>query len=149
MVYALRPLASQVFDLYIRTMPDGDQDVMRRPEMKRMFIDDLLRASRPQLHAPIYDAVLFVRPWGFSLRDIRVPIRFWHGDADEIVPLAHGEHQSALVPDSELNVRPGEGHMGSLDAAEEIIDKILDLWPRQAKRRRARERRAAPGRRAR
>ena len=132
-MFALRPLASQAFDLFIGTMPEGDQEVMSRPEMKHMFMDDLLRASRLQLHAPLYDLVLFTRPWGFSLRDIRVPIRFWHGDADHLVPLAHGEHQAALVPDSDLQVRPREGHMGSLDAAEEILDSILGLWPRQKK----------------
>jgi pimeloyl-ACP methyl ester carboxylesterase len=130
-VYALRPLSSQVFDLFIGTMPEGDQKVMRRPEMKQMFIDDLLRASRPRLHAPIYDMVLFARPWGFSLRDIRVPIRFWHGDADHLVPLEHGQHQARLVPDSDLKIRPQEGHLGSLDAAEEILDTLLGLWPRR------------------
>jgi pimeloyl-ACP methyl ester carboxylesterase len=129
MTYSVRPLASQAFDLFITTMPEGDQDVMWRPEMKEMFLDDMLRAGRQQLHAPIYDIVLFSRPWEFCLRDIRVPIRFWHGDADHIVPLAHGEHQATLVPDSELKIRPREGHMGSLDAAEEILDTILDLWP--------------------
>jgi len=129
-VFALRPLASPAFDLFIGTMPEGDQQVMRRPEMKQMFIEDMLLASRPQLHAPIYDMVLFARPWGFSLKDVRVPIRFWHGDADHIVPLDHGEHQARLVPDSDLKVRPREGHMGNLDAAEEILETILGLWPR-------------------
>lgn len=143
--YVLRPLASQSFDLFISTMPEGDQDVMYRPEMKEMFIDDMLRAGRSQLHAPVYDIVLFSRPWGFLLRDIRVPIRFWHGDADAIVPLAHGEHQAALVPDSDLKVRPREGHMGNLDAAEEIIDTILRLWPRSKKLRPLRSSKATPG----
>jgi pimeloyl-ACP methyl ester carboxylesterase len=130
-VFALRPIASQAFDLFIGTMPEGDQEVMSRPEMKQMFVDDMLRASRLGLHAPIYDMVLFARPWGFSLRDIRVPIRFWHGDSDHLVPLEHGEHQAELVPDSDLKVRPREGHMGSLDAAEEILDTILGLWSRR------------------
>ena len=130
LIYALRPLASPAFDLFIGSMPEGDQKVMNRPEMKAMFIDDLLHASRLQLHAPLFDMILFSRPWGFSLRDIRVPVRFWHGDADAMVPLAHGEHQAMLVPDSDLRVRSREGHMGSLDAADEIIETILGLWTR-------------------
>jgi pimeloyl-ACP methyl ester carboxylesterase len=134
LTYALRPLASEAFDLFIATMPQGDQDVMYRPEMKAMFIDDLLRAGRSQMHATVFDIVLFGRPWGFSLADIRVPIRFWHGDADHIVPLEHGRHQAALVPDSELVIRPNEGHMGSLDAADEIIATILGLWRGQEDR---------------
>jgi pimeloyl-ACP methyl ester carboxylesterase len=60
-----------------------------------------------------------------------VPIRFWHGDADSMVPLAHAEHLAALIPDTELRVRPREGHMGNLDAAEEVLDTLLGLWARE------------------
>ncbi|MCC6763792.1 MAG: alpha/beta hydrolase [Deltaproteobacteria bacterium] len=127
--FAFRPVASAVFDLAVSAMPPGDQQVMRRPEMKAMFLDDMLRAGREQLRAPIYDLVLFTRDWGFSPRDLRVPIRFWHGDADPLVPLEHAHHLAALVPGAELRVRPGEGHMGNLDAAEEILDALLALWP--------------------
>jgi len=131
-VYSLRPLASPVFDLFVSNMmPEGDKEVMQRPEMKQMFIDDMLRASRPQLHALVYDAVLFTRPWGFSVREIRVPIRFWHGDADSFVPLEHAEHLASLIPDTELRIRPREGHMGNLDAAEEVLDSLLGLWTRE------------------
>jgi pimeloyl-ACP methyl ester carboxylesterase len=133
-VYSLRPLASPVFDLFVSTMPAGDQEVMQRPEMKQMFLDDMLRASRRQLHALVYDAVLFTRPWGFSVRKIRVPIRLWHGDADSFVPLEHAEHLAALIPDTELRIRPREGHMGNLDAAEEVLDTLLGLWKRKPRR---------------
>ena len=125
---ALRPISSEAFDAFIRFMPQGDQVVYRRPEMKSTFLDDLDRVSRRQLHAPIYDILQFTRPWGFSLRDVHVPIRFWHGDADPIVPLVHAEHMAALVPDAALRVRPGEGHIGNLDAAHEVLDAILGLW---------------------
>ena len=129
LVRSLTPLSSQGFDAFIRIMPEGDQVVFQRPEIKRMFIDDLVQASRHQLHAPVYDVVLFARPWGFSLRDVRVPIRFWHGDADNIVPLAHAEQLARLVPDAELRVRPREGHIGNLGAAEEILASVVGLWP--------------------
>lgn len=111
------------------TSPEGDRRVFRRPEMRAMFLDDLNTAARKGLGAAVHDLVLFAREWGFLLRDIRVPIRFWHGDADHIVPLAHGEHQAALVADSELRVRHGESHLGNLDASEEFLDVILSLWP--------------------
>ena len=129
LIWALRPVASPMFNLFMRFSPAGDQAVFARPEMKAMFIDDLMHGSRWGLRAPIYDLMLFTRPWGFRLRDIRVPIRFWHGDADHLVPLAHGQHQAQLVPDSTLHVRPGESHLGGLAAAEEVVDAILALWP--------------------
>jgi pimeloyl-ACP methyl ester carboxylesterase len=128
-VRVLKPFRSQVFDLYVAISPEGDKRVFRRPEMKEMFIDDLLRSTRKQAHALPTDIVLFTRDWGFSLRDIRVPIRFWHGDADNIVPVAHVQHMMTLVPDAELRIRPEESHLGALDASEEIFKSILELWP--------------------
>lgn len=125
----LQPLRSQVFDLYMRVSPEGDRRVFARSEMKEMFIDDLAEGGRRWFHAPVCDLVLFLRPWGFSPSDVRVPIRFWHGDADHIVPLVHGEQVAGLVPGSEIRVRSGESHLGSLDAAEEILDFVLAHWP--------------------
>jgi pimeloyl-ACP methyl ester carboxylesterase len=129
---ALKPLASPAFDLYMRLSPEGDQRVFARPEMKAMFIDDLVGGSKHHFSAFVYDLVLFGRPWGFSVRDIEIPVRFWHGDADHMVPLAHGEHLARLVPGATLTVRKGESHLGSLDAAEEIVDTILGFWRRDA-----------------
>jgi pimeloyl-ACP methyl ester carboxylesterase len=128
---ALRPVASQAFDLYIRTTHEGDRRVVCDPTLKEMLIDDLLRGSRWQLRAPIYDLVLFTRPWGFSVRDIVVPIRFWHGDADNIVPLSHGRHLAALVAGSELSVRAGESHLLGFGVACEALDELLARWPNE------------------
>jgi pimeloyl-ACP methyl ester carboxylesterase len=128
LVWSLRPFASPAFNLVMSLSPKGDRAVFARPEMKAMFLDDLIAGSRWGLRAPVYDLVLFSQPWGFHLRDIRVPIHFWQGDADPLVPLAHGKHQAALVPHAELHVRHGESHLGGLAAAEEVLDMILAHW---------------------
>jgi pimeloyl-ACP methyl ester carboxylesterase len=39
-----------------------------------------------------------------------VPALVLHGDADEVVPLAHGEHYRDAVPGAVLEVLPGVGH---------------------------------------
>jgi pimeloyl-ACP methyl ester carboxylesterase len=127
-LWALRPLASQVFDLYARLSPEGDRKVFEQPEIKAMFLDDLLLGSRTGLAALLYDFVLICRPWGFSPRNITVPIRWWHGDADNLVPLEHGRHMVSLIPDAELFVRPGESHLGGLGAADEVLATLLALW---------------------
>ena len=129
MVRGVAPGAAAGFDLFIRALPAGDRAVMSRPEMKEMFLDDLLSASRGGFRAMFHDAVLFSRPWGFNLRDITVPVHFWQGDADTFVPLEHGRHQADLVPNSSFNLRPTEGHLGSLDAVEQILRAIEDAWP--------------------
>ena len=127
-LWALRPFVSRVFDVYARFSPEGDRRVFARPEIKAMFLDDILTGSRRGMAAPVLDLLLFSRPWGFSVRDITVPVRWWHGDADNFVPLAHGQHVVSLIPDAELYVRPGESHLGGFGAAEEVVTTLLAVW---------------------
>jgi len=127
LVVSLMPVGHQALDIYARFSPPGDREVFAREEIKQMFIDDL-SDTRGRLRAPIDDAILFTRDWGFQLRDVQVPVKWWHGDADNIVPLAHGEHCVNLLPDAELFVRPGESHLGGFGAAEEVLTTVLAAW---------------------
>jgi pimeloyl-ACP methyl ester carboxylesterase len=127
-VRVARPVGSPALDLYARLSPAGDRRLLGRPEFKAMFLDDLLNGSRAGLRAPIYDAVLFGRDWGFSVRDVKVPIKWWHGDADHIIPLRHGEHVVSLLPDADLHIQPGESHLGGLGEAEAVLDALLAAW---------------------
>jgi pimeloyl-ACP methyl ester carboxylesterase len=125
----LRPVGPQALALYSRVSPPGDRLAFASPGMKEMFLDDLNHAAAVGgLRAPWADLMLFGRHWGFSIRDIRVPIRFWHGDADHIVPLRHAEAMADLVPDAELHVRPGESHLGTLVVGDEALRTVVDLW---------------------
>jgi pimeloyl-ACP methyl ester carboxylesterase len=129
----VRPLASaggsQAFDLYANVIAPGcDRPVLRRPDMKEALLYDITTAARTGLRAAIGDVVLFGRDWGFRLSEITVPIRFWHGEADKIVPLSHGVHQAALVPDSELTVVPGGGHFSGYETVDQVFDVVLRLW---------------------
>ena len=127
-VWAARPFAGPALHAYAAISPEGDRAVLTRPEMKAMFLDDLVGNSRRGMGAPVSDLILFTRDWGFSLQDVDVPVRWWHGDSDHIVPLAHGRHAVARLPDASLTVRPGEGHLGGFDAAVEVLGTLLDLW---------------------
>jgi pimeloyl-ACP methyl ester carboxylesterase len=127
-VWTLRPVATPCLALYALVQPQGDRRLLNRPEFRAMFIDDLVTGSRFGLRAPVYDIVLFGRDWGFSPRDVTVPIRWWHGDADHIVPLAHAESFVPKIPHARLLLRPGESHLGGLGAAREVLDTVLSGW---------------------
>ena len=119
------PFADHAFDAYMRFGPRSDRALLARPEMREMFLDDLVSAGRISFRAVAYDAVLFTRWWGFDIADIEVPLYFWHGDADLVIPLEHGQRMAAIAPYSQLSVVPGEGHLAMLDVAVEAIDWIL------------------------
>jgi pimeloyl-ACP methyl ester carboxylesterase len=126
-----RPVAGTGLDLYAAVQPAGDKNLLSRPEFKAMFIDDLLNGSRFQTLAPLSDLVLFTREWGFTAADVKVPVRWWHGDEDHIVPFAHGEHMVARLPDATLTTIDGESHLGGLGIAEEVIATLMELGPRR------------------
>ncbi|MGZ4498459.1 MAG: alpha/beta fold hydrolase, partial [Nocardioides sp.] len=128
----VRPLAGPGLDLYAAVQPAGDRNLLARPEFKAMFLDDLLNGSRFQTSAPLNDLVLFTRDWGFTAADVRVPVRWWHGDADHIVPLRHGQHLVDRLPDATMTVIDGESHLGGLGIAEQVIATLMDLGPRRA-----------------
>ncbi|MFC5177260.1 alpha/beta fold hydrolase [Nocardioides taihuensis] len=131
-IRVIRPLAGPVLDLYAAVQPQGDKHLLGRPEFKAMFLDDLLNGSRRQVSAPLTDLVLFTREWGFAVADVAVPVRWWHGDADHIVPFAHGRHVVDLLPDATLTAIDGESHLGGLAIAEEVLTTLLELGPRRS-----------------
>jgi pimeloyl-ACP methyl ester carboxylesterase len=128
----IRPVANPALYLYAAVSPEGDRRLLTRPEFAAMFLDDLLNGSRKQLAAPFNDVILFTRDWGFRLDEVKVPVRWWHGDSDHIVPFAHGEHVVSLLPDAELIVLPGESHLAGLGRGEEILATLTKIWDEQA-----------------
>jgi pimeloyl-ACP methyl ester carboxylesterase len=130
LIRLIRPLASPAADLYGRVSPEADRRLLARPEIKAMFLDDLLNGSRKQMAAPFADVVVFARDWGFRLDEVKVPVRWWHGDHDHIVPFEHGLHVVARLPDVEMYHLPGESHLAGLGRAEEILGTMVGLWDR-------------------
>ena len=137
----VKPLAGTALDLYAAVQPPGDKNLLSRPEFKAMFLDDLLNGSRFQTSAPLNDLLLFTRDWGFTAADVTVPVRWWHGDEDHIVPFRHGQHLVARLPDATLTTIDGESHLGGLGIAEEVISTLMELGPRRARQ----PRRTQPG----
>jgi pimeloyl-ACP methyl ester carboxylesterase len=134
LIRLIRPVASPAVDIYGLVSPPADRRLLARPELKAMFLDDLLNGSRKQLAAPFADVVVFARYWGFHLDQVKVPVRWWHGDHDHIVPFAHGQHVVARLPDAELYHLPGESHLAGLGRGEEILRTMLDVWDREDQR---------------
>ena len=126
-IRVVKPLASRGLDLFARFSPDGDRQLLGRPEFKAMFLDDLLNGSRKRFSAPLADVLLFSKDWGFELADVATPVQWWHGDADHIIPYAHGEHVVSRLPDATLWTLPGESHLGGLGVGEDILTTVLKV----------------------
>jgi pimeloyl-ACP methyl ester carboxylesterase len=131
----IRPVAGPVIDGYAAVQPRGDKELLARPEFRAMFLDDILNGSRFHFGAVLSDIILFTRHWGFEAADVQVPVHWWHGDSDHIIPHAHGVHLAERLPHARFTTVDGESHHGGLGVGTEVLNQQIDLGPRSASRR--------------
>ena len=58
-----------------------------------------------------WDDNCMVRPWGFDLAGITVPVLLLHGRQDMFVPFGHGEWLAAHIPSVEARLLDDDGHL--------------------------------------
>lgn len=133
----VRPLAGVAIGTYGVFQPRGDRELLARPEFKAMFLDDLINGARFQVGAPLADIILFTKYWGFDAADVHVPVRWWHGNDDHIIPHAHGVHMVERLPDAVFSTIDGESHLSGMSVATEVLQTLMELGPRKVVRKRA------------
>lgn len=57
------------------------------------------------------DSYGLIRPWGFEVADISVPVLLLHGRQDKFVPLAHGQWLATHIPGVEAPLLEDDGHL--------------------------------------
>jgi len=89
---------------------------------------EMRRALAPGFDGWVDDDMAFIRPWGFDLASIGVPVVVWQGDLDLMVPSAHGKWLAEKIPGA--FAKPAIGH-GHISLVVEYRDAILrDLMGR-------------------
>lgn len=69
------------------------------------------------------DELAFVRPWGFAVEDVAVPLAIFHGTEDRMVPVAHARWIASRARHATLEVLEGEGHLSILPI---VLDRLLE-----------------------
>lgn len=121
MIFAGRHFGERMMRSMQRSLPEADRKILARPEIAKVFMDDLRGMSRTAAAASAQDFHLFARPWRFRLEDVSIPVHVWHGEMDKNVPVTHGKWQAGRIPKATLHLCPGEGHMLFIDRAAEIL----------------------------
>ena len=108
---------------------DADLDPGFTPEDQAALAGDwswLLEVVRPAVRAGpgglIDDDLAAVGPWGFDPADIAVPTLLVHGGRDRVVPSSHSVWLARRVPSAGLWLRPSDGHVSVLHAAEAALE---------------------------
>lgn len=74
-----------------------------------------------------------LKPWGFDLADITVPVLLLHGRQDKFVPFGHGEWLAAHIPGVDARLLDHDGHLTLLERrVPEVHTWLADHLPLDA-----------------
>ena len=123
-VVVARRWPRRAIELMVKQMPEADVAIVRRPEVRALFVLDAARSSQTTAMAVVQDLELLARDWGFELGQITVPVHLWQGDADLNVPPNHARLQHEAIPGSVLHEFSGEGHLMGMDHIGDILKTL-------------------------
>jgi len=105
-------------------LSEPDRKVVDRPAVRRVFVDSLTEAAAAGIRGYVQELALLSRPWGFQPADVEIDVHMWQGEQDTLAPLGHGRYLAESIPHVHPRFCPGEGHLLSVDHAEEIFETL-------------------------
>lgn len=99
-----------------RALPKPDAELIaRRPEIISIFAQSTQEALRQGLQGDAWEWQMYVRPWGFQVKDIRKEIKLWYGLSDQQAPAYIGRYLVGELPHSELITVDDGGHFSTIN----------------------------------
>ncbi len=92
----------------------------------RLFTEAFVSGSR----GVVADYAALAQPWGVDLGATRIPVSVWQGTADTMVPPRHADGYVSRIPGATLVTWNGEGHLGTVTHAPDILDWLSEHAPR-------------------
>ena len=68
---------------------------------------------------------MLMKPWGFRLEEISIPIKLWHGEADKTVSPSMGRYLATAIPNCQANFVPDEGHYMIVNHTQDILSDLV------------------------
>lgn len=105
-------------------LPEADQAVLRDQIVRERMRKSFGEALAPGVWGWADDDLAFVKPWGFQVEEIRVPVQVRYGAGDVLVPAGHGEWLARHVPNANVIVDREAGHLSMPD---EHLERLRSL----------------------
>ena len=113
------------FDKFVKGLPEADRLILSNLTGKETVLESAVEGVR-QGSGPLIDEIsIYSHSWGFKLEDISIPVSFFQGELDIDVPASMTRYQASLIPSSEANFYPADGHFSLLaNHIDEIIASL-------------------------
>ncbi|MDR3576984.1 MAG: alpha/beta hydrolase [Anaerolineaceae bacterium] len=110
MAYGIKSSPEKMLAQIQSELPEVDKREFKKPGFAKTFMATTAESLRQGADKLVLEGGFYLRPWGFPLEGIRLPVYLWHGEADRDAPLAMGRHAAAAIPGCKATFLPGEGH---------------------------------------
>ncbi|NUT36620.1 MAG: alpha/beta fold hydrolase [Hamadaea sp.] len=117
----IRSDPDKLIEALLKEVTDPDLQVVRDYAIRRLLTDTYSVAFEQGPFGWIDDVLAIRSPWGFTVEDIDVPTRLWHGADDNFSPVSHTRWFARHIPGAELEVQPATAHFGAV----EVLPKLL------------------------
>ena len=109
-----RPFASmkvpiRIRPLLLKILQPCDANVLRDTKSFEACFESARQAWRSSAAGVMIDADIYAQPWGFSLEEVRVPVRLWHGKKDRTFSFRLAEEIATRLPNCEFQLVEGAG----------------------------------------
>lgn len=110
------------------TLCQSDRDLLLQdPHIRTLMLEDIGEAFRNNSTPFAEDIIILSRPWGFRLRDLRVPVYLWHGEQDVFMPVQMGCDIADTVFGCVAQFFPDEGHAVIFTHWHSILSMLLSI----------------------
>jgi pimeloyl-ACP methyl ester carboxylesterase len=92
-------------------LSEADQTALTRRETMQIVRESWAEHSVRGVGGWADDDLAHLKPWGFDVERISIPVLVWYGATDVLVPPAHGEWLAAHVPGCKVRIDDVGGHM--------------------------------------
>lgn len=100
-----------VIELFGGLLSDPDREVLAAEARREEFVASLRHGLTGEWRGFLDDDQAFLKPWGFRVEDIAVPVALFFGGRDLMVPASHGRWLGTHVPGASVHHFPDDGHL--------------------------------------
>jgi pimeloyl-ACP methyl ester carboxylesterase len=102
-----------------------DAAVLQDETLATNLVTTVGEAFRQGVSGYAQDITLQGKPWSFDTSAIVASVWILHGEADNLVPLAHARHTAELIPTARVLTWPDEAHLSLIMRIPELTGELV------------------------